>query len=162
MVLEHARIQSADRVAVLYGANRTDSCELQSTTGCVRIRDDTYGYIDVYVLGAMCANACGHVPDPYQVEITYTAGLATGTSSQDTNLHLALSMIAEQFLNEILDPGANPGGPGAPGVSRYSTLGYSETPVEASLGMTTAGASARMNTAMRLIRDLKKKRALRF
>ena len=77
-------------------------------------------------------------------------------------MHMALSMVAEEILKEIVDPGANPGGPGAPGVMGFSTLGYSEQHNPNSLVMTAMGASARMNSAARLIRHLKRKKAFRF
>ena len=160
MVLPFKWIRSIESVTVLYGGG-TGTCGLQETDGCHRIRDGI-GYLDVFCVGNLVRQQCSSVSAPYQVRIAYTAGLPTGTAADDTSLHMALSMVAEQFLNEIVDPGANPGGPGAPGVKTFSTMGYSETPLEASLYMTSFGASARMNMAKRLIRHLKKKRALRF
>jgi hypothetical protein len=75
---------------------------------------------------------------------------------------MALAMVAEEVLNEIIDPGANPGGPGAPGVTGYNSLGYSETLNPASLKMTAMGASARMNRARKFIRHLIRKKTLRM
>jgi hypothetical protein len=160
---EFRRIRSVDEVTVLYGGG-TGSCGLQTTAGCYRLRDDGYGLIDVHCIGnlALAACKCGRLSNIYQVFITYTAGLPTGTAADDTSLHLSLSMIAEEALNEICDPGANPGGPGAPGVTGYSSLGYNEQLNPLSLKMTAMGASARMNKARRFIRHLILKRPLRM
>lgn len=154
-------VRSIDAVTVL-DITGTGTCGLNATDGCAIIRD-SIGYIDVFCVGDLIRNQCSRLAwSPYQVMIQYTVGLLTGTAANDTSLHLALSMIAEEVLNEIIDPGANPGGPGAPGVVGYSIKNYSETPNPESLKMTSAGASARMNRAMRLVRHLKKKRAMKF
>lgn len=161
IVLPHKWLSSVGRVNVLYGGG-TGVCGLQSTEGCFRIRDEI-GYIDTHCVANACSSQCGGgIADLYQVQITYTAGLPTGIAASDTSLHMALSIVAEEVLKEIVDPGANPGGPGAPGVTNWSSLGYSETPNPASLLMTAMGASGRMNFAARLIKHLKRKKALRF
>lgn len=160
LVLPFKWIRSIEGATVLYGGG-TGTCGLQETDACTRIRDGI-GYIDTYCVGNLVQRQCSTLPGPYQVRLAYTAGLPTGTAANDTSLHMALSIVAEQFLNEIVDPGANPGGPGAPGVGNFSTQGYSETPLKQSLLMTSFGSSARMNMAKRLIRHLKKKRALRL
>lgn len=162
IILPHKWINSIGRVNVLYGGG-TGVCGLQNAEGCFRIRDEI-GYVDTHCVRHACSVNCGTAltDDDYQVQITYTAGLPTGIAANDTSLHMALAIVAEEILKEIVDPGANPGGPGAPGVVNWSTLGYSETPNPASLFMTAMGASARMNFANRLIRHLKRKKALRF
>lgn len=162
IVLPHKWVQSVGRVNVLYGGG-TGTCGLQNTEGCFRIRDEI-GYIDTHCVCNACSQQCGTGlgTDLYQVQISYTAGLPTGIAADDSSLHMALAIVAEEVLKEIVDPGANPGGPGAPGVTGWSTLGYSETPNEKSLQMTAMGASGRMNFAARQIRHLKRKKALRF
>ena len=162
IVMPHRRIQSVEMVRVLYGGG-TGSCGLQTEAGCFRVRDDQYGYLDLYCVGNMARAACQcGLTDIYQVQVAYTAGLPTGIAALDTSLHLALCMAAEEKLNEIIDPGANPGGQGAPGIESYSSLGYSEKFNPKSLMMTPMGASARMNQAKKLIRHLMKKRTLRM
>lgn len=153
-------IQSIESITVLYGGG-TGTCGLQTTAGCYRIRD-TIGYVDTFCVDSLIQRQCSSFPLPYQVQIAYTAGLPTGIAADDLSLHMALAMKAEEILNEIVDPGANPGGPGAPGVQNWSTLGYSETPLPESLNVTALGSSARMNRAVQLVRHLKRKRALRF
>ncbi len=163
LVLPFRRVQTVDNVTILYGGG-TGTCGLQETAGCYRIRDDGYGYLDVHCVGAtaLAACRCRSVADIYQVRITYTTGLPSGISIVDTSLHLALSMVAEEVLTEIIDPGANPGGAGAPGVTSYSSMGYSEQLNKMSLKMTHMGASARMNAARRIIGHLLLKRTLRM
>ena len=162
IVMPFRRVQTVDNVTVLYGGG-TGSCGLQETAGCYRVRDDGYGYLDVHCAGAAAlARGCGSIANIYQVRITYTTGLPSGISIADTSLHLALSMVAEEVLTEIIDPGANPGGPGAPGVTSYGSMGYSEQLNKMSLKMTSMGASARMNAARRSIRHLILKRTLKM
>lgn len=161
VILPFKWVSAVHRVATLYGGG-TGTCGLQETEGCYRIRDGI-GYLDVHTVGQLCSRQCGiRFADIYQVQIAYTAGLPTGVAADDASLHMALSVVAEEHLKEMVDPGANPGGPGSPGVKSWSSLGYSETPNEMSLKMTALGASARANYASRLIRHLKKKKALRF
>jgi hypothetical protein len=153
-------LQSIEAVSVLSGGG-TGTCGLQATDGCYRIRD-RIGYLDVFCIGNLVRQQCGSASLPYQVQVAFTAGLPTGIAADDLSLHMALAMKAEEVLNEIVDPGANPGGPGAPGVKNWSTLGYSETPLPESLEVTPLGNSARMNRAVQLVRHLKKKRAFKF
>lgn len=161
IALEHQRLISIDRVAVLYGGG-TGTCGLQVTEGCYRIRDSV-GYVDLSCIGNLATAQCGcGVTDLYAIELTYTSGLSTGIAADDSSLHLALAMVAEQYLNQIVDPGAGAGGPGAPGITSWGGLGYNETPNPLSLKMTPMGASASMNMVRRLLKHLKKKRAIGF
>ncbi len=163
LVMPFRRITSVQGITIFYGGG-TGTCGLQETAGCFRLRDGGYGYLDVHCVGnaAIAGCACRGPSDIYQVQVAYTTGLPTGTAADDTSLHMALSMIAEEVLNEIIDPGANPGGPGAPGVSGYNSLGYSEQLNKLSLKMTAFGASARMNRARKFVRHLIKKKTLRM
>ncbi len=164
IVMPWRRIQSVESVTILYGGG-TGSCGLQELDGCFRIREDGFGYLDVAAVGSAACRGCGGVrtaSDIYQVRIAYTAGIPSGISLADPGLHMALAIVAEEILNGIIDPGANPGGPGAPGIKGYNSLGYTETLNELSLMMTTMGASARMNEARRRVQHLRKKRTLRM
>lgn len=158
--LPHKWLQSVNRVAVLYGGG-TGTCGLQTTAGCHMVRD-SIGYVDVFCIGNLVRQQCSSVSDPYQVQITYTAGLPIGVRDNDLSLHMALAIVAEEHLMEMIDPGANPGGPGAPGVMSYSSMGYSEKANPEVYKVTALGNSARANFAAKKVRHLKKKRAMRF
>jgi hypothetical protein len=123
--LRFAHVQSIDAVTVI--SNTQCNCTLTREDGCGIIVNSGYGYVDLRVLQTFFYNACGRSTAPYQMEVAYTAGFPTGVVAADTSLHMALSMAASIFLNEILDPAANEGGHGDPGVKSVSSLGYSVT-----------------------------------
>lgn len=164
VVLPMKNVRSVDRVYV----NSLDgdcTCDLTANEGCAIIRNDTMAYIDVRVLSwtATAQCGCGHYSKwLYNMEITTTSGLSTGTAACDTRLHQALAMVANEVLIEMVDPGLSAGGPGAPGVKGFSALGYSETFNEKSLKETGLGNSAVANRAAKLVKHLNPKRALRF
>jgi hypothetical protein len=159
IILPHDRVQSIDRVAV-YGRDDLCSCDLTAYDGCGLIRD-SYGYIDLVVTEGYWRSSCGCAPGgPYRVEVTYTAGLPTGTAANDTSLHMGLAIAARLNLWEMVEPGALEGGAGDAGVQSYGTLGYSETRVP--LKNTPFGVSALANKANMLVKHLKRHRMLRF
>jgi hypothetical protein len=100
------------------------------------------------------------VPFPYQALIAYTAGLPTGVAALDPRLHQALTIAAEIALLEIIDPAANEGGPGDPGINEFVNMGYGEKRVH--LLRTTFGNSARANKAKQLVSHLHMKTALKL
>ena len=158
LVLPHNRVHSIDRVAV--NALQDCNCDLTQYDGCGIIRSG-YGYIDVRVVASRFISNCGCGSlVPYNMEVTYTAGLPTGTAAQDSSLHLALAIAARLTLWEMIEPGALEGGAGDPGVQSYGTLGYSEQRVK--LKVTPFGASALANKAWLLTEHLRLKRAFRF
>jgi len=162
LILPHSWIRSIDRIAIRYDRD-TLTCELKSIAGCATIRNSV-GYIDVYAASNALCQTCGAAVlyDPYLVEVTYTAGLPTGIAAGDTSLHTALAMVAEQKLMNMIDPGALPGGPGAPGAKNYSSLGYSETTNDPGLKRTPLGSNPVANEAANLTRHLKKRRGRRL
>ena len=71
---------------------------------------------------------------------------------------MALSVGAEIMLNEIVDPAANEGGPGDPGIKSYSELGYTETKLSDLREIKLPGpwgASARARMIVKLIPQYK-------
>lgn len=159
LLLPHKYIRSIDRVSVqsIDGCN----CELTAHSGCGLIRNGI-GYIDIRVTEGLAGSACGAGRWFYQGEITYTAGIPTGTAALDTRLHNALAIVAYEALMQMVEPGLNAGGAGAPGVTSFSTLGYSETFNKESLKATRLGNSALANYAAGLVSHLNKKVGLRF
>ncbi len=135
-------------------------CDLSDNPACAMIREG-WGLIDVIVTSAFFCRCCGSAPGTfYQVEVTVDAGLPTGTAALDTSLHLALALAAQVALNEIVDPGANEGGPGDPGVQAHGMFGYSETRVP--LQPSVFGQTPISNYIVRLVRHLKHRRPLKW
>lgn len=141
----------------------SDSTELE---GCAWIIDPDFSIVDLRVCGNTLKWACsacscrGGVGGlPKQFRIVYTAGLPAGAAS-DPRLLQALTVVAEINLWQVLDPHSAEGGPGDPGVQKYSVQGYSEerTP----LRRTAFGSSARANFAAKLLRHFREMGALKL
>lgn len=159
--LDHGFVSSIDRIVVTSLDNTCD-CDLTENEACAIIRSG-WGLIDAMVISSAVkagCGGCGAHGGYYQALVTYTAGFPTGTSSQDVGLHMGLSKIAEVNLNEIIDPGANEGGPGDPGIQAWSSLGYSET--RQPLVAYSFGSGPIANYVARIVRHLKKRRPLRL
>lgn len=117
--------------------NNHQTCVLQSDSGCAFVWEDTYGYLDVSCLINYCN--CAGLLIPYQVQVSYQAGLPTGIASQP-DIHLALTMAAQINLNEMIFPSQNET-TGDVGVASFSSLDYSEK--RTSLKRTAFGNSAK-------------------
>lgn len=158
--LDHGYMISVDRIKVTSFEGECD-CDVIENSACAIIREG-WGLIDARVTShavrASCAG-CGYGPY-YQAIVTYTAGLPTGIAANDKGLHHALAKISKINLVEMIDPGGNEGGPGDPGVEQWSSLGYSER--RRKLKEYPFGASPEANYAARLVKHLKKIRALRL
>lgn len=146
------------------------SCDLISNKGCVFIYEDTFGYLDVrQVLTSSNLGYPAVYPlaypifplfnpytftNPYQFQITYQAGLPTGTANMPGILE-ALVILAQMDLNEK-DPG-NAGmneGVGTVGITEFAdvgTRGYREVRKQGDLKRTIFGSSPKANYAARLI-----------
>ncbi len=116
-----------------------DECTLKDTSICAYIRNDGYGIIDPKCVFVHCP--CAGIGDHYQIQISYTAGLSTGTISQPDYLMYLVS-LADIFLKEIVGDGGNEA-TGDIGVQSFGDLGYSERRFD--LRKTTLGSSARSN-----------------
>lgn len=136
-------------------------CNLVDNEACGYIYQDTFGYIDFKQVALICGLAIygtfgGNavvVPNvPYQIDITYQAGLPTGTANQPPILE-ALTILAQIDLNDK-DPG-NSGineGAGDVAVQEFWSLSdYREKRGEHSLIRTALGESAKAMRAKRLI-----------
>lgn len=156
--LPHIYVRSLDSV-VAYGPDGGCNCDVTDLQACGRIRN-YIGWIDTRVIAGFYGSACGRGIKPEYYDITYTAGLTTGTAADDARLHMSLSMLARIQLLEMTDPGALEGGGGDAGVQSYSTLGYSETRVK--LKRTPFGNSAIANKAWDLVRHLRIKFPMKF
>lgn len=108
--------------------------------------DSEHGYIDPNQIYELC-NLKG-LTYPAKIEITYRAGLPTGTANNPDML-LALTMLASNSLKEIVDAGALESGAGDQGVQEFSTQGYRE--VRVALQNTVFGNSPVANKVRKLL-----------
>jgi len=157
--LPHHHMISVDATTIL-SQESLCNCNISEDAGCSFIVDSMYGYIDVRRLTSAYLGCGCSIEIPYQMRIAYTAGLPTGTAANDASLHLALTIVAELNLLEVIDPAALEGGPGDPGIREYVSMGYGEKrmPLEA----TVFGSSARANKAKQLVEHLTPKVAFKL
>ena len=158
IALPHIYVRSLDAI-IAYGYEGGCDCDITDMDACGRVRN-YQGYIDTRVIAGYYVGACGTRVRPEYYDITYTAGLSTGTAADDARLHMALSILARIELLEMLDPGALESGGGDVGVQSYSTLGHSETRVK--LKDTPFGSSALANKAWKMVSHLRIKRTMRL
>jgi hypothetical protein len=136
------------------------NCDLLNGTACAFMQDaGQWGYLILRNTSALYGQCCPGVAGPIDVQIVYQAGLVSGSSYQPTLL-LGLTKVAQMILNEIIDPGANEGGEGDPGVLTWSSSGHSE--VRKTLANTVMGNSAVMNFANRMFGPFRPKRCLKL
>lgn len=157
LVLPYSYINSISSVTVLSPENCYQDCDIDESDGCVFVRNDTYGYVDVRKIASYCgcSNSYGY---PYQVRIAYKAGLPTGTANMPDML-LALKTVAEIELNAMIDPYANEGAWNV-GIEEFSNQDYREKRTK--LKNTVFGNSAAANYAASLVSGYRRMRALKF
>ena len=150
------RIRAIHSVVSLHGPDC--DCDMTEITGCGVIVNGLAGIITLQECGntvaaACCACNCGASGYPYQYRIVATAGIDTGIAAASHNMLRALTIVAQLELDDMINPHKLEGGPGDPGVQRWSDRGYSEdrTP----LYDTAFGASALANKAARLVEGFK-------
>ena len=127
-------------------------CELEDNSGCAFIYRDTFGYLDVHQLESICGCVTSST-DPYLYEISYEAGLPTGTANLPSML-MAMTMIAQIQLNEMF-PGmvGQNESTGDAGIQEYESFGYHERRTAHALVKTAFGGSAISSKAAQLIRS---------
>lgn len=145
------------------------SCDLQTNDGCGYIYEDTFGYIDFRQVASACSVPYWQYPItpyfmsynyPYQIQISYQAGLPTGTANMPGILE-ALTILAQIDLNEKLPGvvGQNEGS-GDIAIQEFRSLDYTEQRGAHSLVKTALGESPKAMRAKRMI-DATVKRARR-
>lgn len=125
--------------------------ELLTSQGAAFIYDDTFGYVDVYRLQNICG--CPYSGNfPYQYQITYEAGLPTGTATLPLMLQ-ALTMAAQIHLNEMYPGvvGMNEGTADV-GIQEFESFSYHERRTAHALVNTVFGGSATSSRIARMIR----------
>jgi hypothetical protein len=157
---DYGYVQQLYNVNVLSKGLLFSTCDLVSNAGCGYIYNDTYGYVDFKQVALICGlslwgtwgGSAIVVPNvPYQIQISYQAGLPTGTASSPPFLE-ALTIIAQEDLNEK-DPG-NSGfneTQGALAVEKWKSLDYQEERGKHSLVKTALGQSAKAMYAKSLL-----------
>lgn len=163
--LEHTHVSMIHAVTAIHDAGcdcADDSIEL---SGCAWLLDADGGLVSLRECGdtlrASCSGCgCSHPGHgPLQARIVYTAGLPTGAAF-DPRLLIGLVTWADLALQQMIDPAGAEGGPGDPGVQRYSSIGYNEE--RTALLRTAMGSSARANYGANMLRVFKFKRAMKL
>ena len=156
IILDYGYILSINQVTI-QGINTNNSCAIETVTGCHATRGDgKYGLIDVSWI-ANCGGCSSIVGlPPYNVQVVYESGLATGTVTQPAILQ-ALVLAAQVNLNEI-DVSLSNEGTADVGIQSFSNQRYSE--IRTKLGTTAFGNSAVAQRIARLIRKYKTKPAM--
>ena len=161
IILPHTYVRSVDAITA-YGFDSGCSCDMHDINACAYLRN-FLGIVDTRIIAGYMRSGCGcGSVKPHHFDITYTAGLETGTSMNDASLLRSLSILAQIELLEMLDPGGLEGGGGDAGVQSYSGPGYSETRTKTSVRSTPLGESVMANKAWRLVKHLKRRRARRL
>ena len=148
--LDYGWITSVGRVS-LYTVDWANGCSVDTATGCHAIRNAQYGYVDINYL--LSCGGCGSVVGypPYNIQVAYTSGLATGTYASPRMLQ-ALTLAAQINLNEI-DPSLSNESIGDAGIEFFINQRYHEKRVR---GITTVfGNSALAQRIARLVRGLR-------
>lgn len=156
---EHSYINRILDASIIYSNMIYCSCDTNLVSTCALINDDTYGYVDflpIYTaLCGMCGAGSGY---PYKFQLTYNAGLPTGTTMNSPEILLALTVISQIYLNEMMHQGNE--SVGDIGVKEFNTLDYHE--VRYGLKKTTFGSSAQANFASNLLKGYRKTKGLAF
>lgn len=138
------------RVKRIHGVNLVEvdaNAETVISTGVsFALRNAEYGYLDVFPQSLQ----------PYQFQVIYESGFATGTSTQPTLL-TALTLAAQINLNE-LDPALANEGVAGIGIQQFSNQSYSEMRVR--LGNTNFGNSAQAQRVAQLVRKYRSRSAV--
>ena len=137
------------------------SCDLTVREGCGYIYNDTFGYVDFKSLQGLCScnwwwqgSPYPRYPagqSPYQIQVTYKAGLPTGTATQPGIME-ALTILAQIDLNEKVPGlvGENESAGDAP-LTRYRSIEYAEGRKISMFIRTNMGQSSRVMRAKQLI-----------
>jgi hypothetical protein len=158
IMLDYGHIIQVNQV-VFSSVDGCNSCAVDTVTGCHAVRGSgEYGLIDVAALANCggCSSIVGLYP--YNVQISYTSGLQTGTTHQPPMLQ-ALTLAAQINLNE-LDVSLSNEGTADIGIQSFTNQKYSE--IRAKLGNSVFGNSAVAQRIARLIRKYKSRPSIGF
>lgn len=148
--LDYGWVISVNRVSI-NSVDWTNGCEVETVTGCFAIRNAQYGYLDVnYLLKCGGCHSIVGFP-PYNIQVAYETGLATGTYTSARMLQ-ALTLAAQINLNEI-DVSLSNESMADAGIEFFINQRYHEKRMK---GITTVfGNSAMAQRVARLVRSLR-------
>jgi len=154
---------SALNAVVLVCENNRKTCATTDLSTCGHLLRPEFGIVRVNLPTNYCSpNQCQGCGGPVFWRIVWTAGLSTGVSATTPAILLSLTVAAKEVLNQIGNPSASPGGPGAPGIIKWGTFSYREERSSSSVRQTAFGNSATATYAANLLKPWKVKRALKL
>jgi hypothetical protein len=156
--LEHGHVIDVKSI-IVNSFDNSSSCTMSThDDACSAIRNEKYGYLDVWKL--LSCSGCGSIMGtlPYTITVVYESGLPTGTSMGPTMLQ-ALTMAAQVNLNEIDVSLANESIADI-GLKSFSNQRYSE--IRMTLSHSAFGNSPVANRIARLVRKLRGKPSIGF
>ena len=153
ITLDYGYVHSVSSVAFIDVEGETYFTATGTMNVYTSLRDADYGILDIHQVIGNCNCNHGLLGYPYQVQVSYQAGLPSGTSYHGKVL-MALTTYSDIILNEMIGYGNE--APGDVGVQDYQNQAYRETRV--GLLRTAFGTSARANFAHNLLDTLRKYR----
>lgn len=156
--LEHGHVIDIKSVKI-NSVDNLSSCVLSTSTDvCSHIRNQKYGYLDIWKL--LSCSGCGSIVGilPYTIDVAYQSGLPTGTSMGQAMIQ-ALTLAAQINLNEIDVSLANESIADI-GIKSFTNQRYSE--IRMTLSHSAFGNSPVANRIARLVRKLRGKPSIGF
>lgn len=124
ILLDHAYVSAINVVQFLDNKEYVYWSQTGTANVYQSLRNSEYGIMDLFYLSGWCScHPYRGIYYPYQVKVSYTAGLPTGTANQSDFL-MGMSMYAGVILNEILGYGNE--STGDIGVIEFKNLDYAE------------------------------------
>ncbi len=153
ITLEFGHIININGISI-FSHDWTNGCSVDSVTGCYAVRGNgKYGFVDVQALLSCGGCSTKSVRFPYNIQVSFTSGLQTGTSMQPPIMQ-GLVLAAQINLNEM-DVSLSNEGTADVGIQSFSNQKYSE--MRTRLGKTAFGDSATAQRIARLVRRYRTK-----
>lgn len=144
--LDFGFVSSVESV-IVYSVDGSSSCTLRSSDqSCVYLRNAVRGIVDLNLVGEC---GCHYHLNVYQIEISYIAGIPSGTL-YNSPMMPALVLMAQDELDEMLGTTSTPGGVG---VIEWQNQEYREKLM--AMKQTTFGSTPRAQRILRLLRPFR-------
>lgn len=154
-LLDYTHVNAVHSVAFLKFDGSTYYTVNGTGNETVAIRNNVLGIIDIDYYYSLCGGCGSRKSSLYQLQVSYNAGLPTGTTTMPDVL-LALTTYSQIILNEIIGYGNE--SPGDIGVEEYQNQGYRENRI--GLFRTVYGSSPKALFAHKLLTHLREYRAV--